>query len=88
MLGHLSIGDTWNTINNVDNRLGTAFGGVMVVLGSVLYTTYKYYQTLPLAGMILAPSAVWLSVASFLVYTIWQLNSEKVVFDKVSLFLY
>lgn len=77
MMAHLCIGDTWNTINNVDNRLGSAFGGVLFVWGSVLYTTYQYYLARPLAGLILAPSAVWLSVASFLVYSIWQLNKQK-----------
>lgn len=41
MMAHLSIGDTWNTINNVDNRLGSAFGGVLFVWGSVVYTTYQ-----------------------------------------------
>lgn len=84
IMAHLSIGDTWNTINNVENRLGTAFGGVLFVWGSVLYTVYKYYKTAPLAGYILAPSAVWLSVASFLVFSIWRLNYKE--FNSPSIF--
>ena len=74
---HLSIGDTWNTINNVEGRLGTAFGGVVFVLASVLYAVNAYFHVSQLAGFILAPSAVWLSIATFLVYSIWQLNKEK-----------
>ena len=77
MMAHLSIGDTWNTINNVEQRLGTAFFGVLFVLLSVIVTVFKYYETLPLAGKLLAPSAVWLSVASLLVFTIWRLNFEN-----------
>jgi benzodiazapine receptor len=83
IMAHLSIGDTWNTINNVENRLGTAFGGVLFVWGSVMYTVYKYYKTLPLAGYILAPSALWLTVASYLVFSIWRLNYTKFNFPSV-----
>ena len=77
MMAHLSIGDTWNTINNVEQRLGTAFFGVLFVLGSVIATVGKYYEALPLAGKVLAPSAVWLSVATVLVFSIWRLNFEN-----------
>lgn len=80
---HLSIGDTWNTINNVEGRLGTAFLGVLFVLASVLYTTYRYFIVLPLAGYIMAPTCLWLSIATMLVYSIWRLNYEG--FNKPSL---
>lgn len=75
LMVHLSIGDTWNTINNVEKRLGTAVLGVSFVWASALYATNLYYKTLPLAGKILFPSCVWLSVASLLVYSIWRMNS-------------
>eukprot|EP01038_Epipyxis_sp_PR26KG_P010788 gene10788-14485_t len=74
---HLSIGDTWNTINNVDNRLGTAALGVLFVLASAFYATYTYYKQLPIAGIILAPSCVWLSVATALVFSIWRVNMKN-----------
>ena len=50
--GHLSIGDTWNTVNNVEKRLGTATLGVFFVWASAVYTTLLYYETLPLAGKV------------------------------------
>jgi len=74
---HLSIGDTWNTINNVEQRLGTSFLGVLFVWGSVIATIYQYFQILPTAGWILLPSGIWLSIAVALVYSIWQLNFEN-----------
>jgi tryptophan-rich sensory protein len=80
---HLCVGDTWNTINNVEKRLGTAVLGVLFVLASVFNATYLYYKTLPLAGKILAPSCVWLSVATFLIFSIWRLNNQ--IFDRPSL---
>ena len=33
-----------------------------------------YYEAAPLAGLILAPSAVWISIASVLTWTIWKIN--------------
>jgi len=76
MMFHLSIGDTWNTINNVDKRPGAAVSGVLFVAASVYTTVFTYYQCVPLAGLILAPSAVWISVAAFLVVTLWKLNYD------------
>jgi tryptophan-rich sensory protein len=83
--GHLSIGDTWNTVNNVEKRLGTAVLGVSFVWLSALITTYLYYKTNIGAGKILFPMNIWLSVASLLVYSIWKLNS-KYLNDRPSLF--
>jgi len=74
---HLSIGDTWNTINNVEKRLGTASFGVLFVLLSVYLTTYEYYKIFPMAGYILSPSCLWLSIATVLVFTIWKINYIK-----------
>lgn len=74
MFLHLSIGDTWNTVNNVERRLGTSAAGVYFVLLSVIATTYLYYTTLPLAGYVLAPSVIWLTIATLLVNTIYKMN--------------
>jgi tryptophan-rich sensory protein len=71
---HLAIGDTWNTINNVERRLGTSALCVLFVLGSVMAVVREYALVLPLAGQIIAPSAAWLTVATALVWSIWRLN--------------
>lgn len=73
---HLSIGDTWNTINNVERRLGAAVPGVLSVWLSVLFAVYCYNQALPTAGTILAPTAVWITVAAALVTDTWRINNE------------
>ena len=72
---HLCIGDTWNTINNVENRLGTSVVGAAFVLFSVLNAILAYHKALPLAGYILAPSGLWLIIANCLIYSIWKVNS-------------
>ena len=74
MLAHLSIGDTWNSINNVEKRLGVACVGVSVVLLSVYNVVFQYLRVDRTAGILIAPSAVWISVATVLVWTIWNIN--------------
>ena len=74
MIAHLAVGDTWNSINNVEQRLGTAVIGVACVLVSVYNVVFQYYNVSHNAGYLIAPSAVWISIATFLVYTIWQIN--------------
>ncbi len=75
---HLALGDTWNTIFTVERRLGAAVP--VVIFGpwlSALIVTILYWQINPGAGIILAPSCVWLTVAAVLVLSIWQLNGKE-----------
>ncbi|MEL6442332.1 MAG: TspO/MBR family protein [Cyanobacteria bacterium J06621_8] len=75
---HLALGDTWNTIFTVERRLGAALP--VVILGpwlSAIIVTVLYWQISPKAGLILAPSCLWLTVAAVLVFSIWQLNDKE-----------
>jgi len=74
---HLCVGDTWNCVTNVERRLGTSSVGVLVVLASVYAVVGTYFQAAPLAGKLLAPSAVWISIASVLTWTIWSINEPR-----------
>lgn len=73
---HLSVGDTWNTINNVERRIGAAVPGVLCVWLSVLFATTQYFQADPFAGQLLAVTAVWITVAGTLIADTWRLNNE------------
>jgi len=72
---HLSIGDTWNCVNNVERRLGAAVPGVACVWISVLFTSTQYYTASPLAGQLLGLTAVWITVAGLLIADTWRVNS-------------
>jgi len=72
---HLCIGDTWNCITNVEARRGVSAVGVLVVLASVYTAVYKYARVLSAAGWVLAPSAVWISIATVLTWSIWKMNT-------------
>lgn len=74
MILHLSIGDTWNTITNVEKRLGVSAIGCVFVWMSVWNAIIRYYKTIPLAGKILSPSGVWISIATILTMSIWRMN--------------
>ncbi|EAZ92924.1 TspO/MBR family protein [Crocosphaera chwakensis] len=72
---HLALGDTWNTIFTVEGRLGVAVP--VVIMGpwlSAIVVTVFYWQTVLLAGLLLVPSVIWITVACVLVYSIWRLN--------------
>ena len=74
---HLCVGDTWNCITNVERRKGTSALGVLAVLASVYAVVAKYYSVVPAAGLVLAPSALWISIASVLTWTIWDMNERE-----------
>jgi len=82
---HLSLGDTWNTIFTVEGRLGAAVP--MVILGPlcpVIAVTISYYHTVPLAGWIILPSAVWLAIATALCISLWRLNGQEPLYPVVA----
>ncbi len=51
--------------------------GVFLVWLSVVNAVRLYNQTLPLAAKVLLPSAVWISIANVLVFSIWRLNGSE-----------
>jgi translocator protein len=73
---HLSIGDVWNTINNVERRYGTAVSGVVCVWLSNAHAAYQYWQIDPFAGKLLAAVNIWLTIATALVVATWRINPD------------
>jgi translocator protein len=75
---HLSVGDVWNTINNVERRYGAAVTGVVLVWLSNLHAAYQYWQVDPTAGQLLVAVNVWLTIAATLVAATWRINPDPV----------
>jgi translocator protein len=75
---HLSVGDVWNTINNVERRYGTAVTGVVLVWLSNLHAAYQYWQVDPTAGQLLTAVNVWLTIAATLVAATWRINPDPI----------
>lgn len=73
-----AIGDTWNYVTNTQARLGTsALGVTTFVLPSAFAAVAMYYATNPIAGLTLLPMAIWLTVATVLCWSIWDLNGKQ-----------
>ena len=72
---HLSIGDTWNTINNAERRLGAAVPGVFCVWLSVINAARVYGEADPTAGLCLAATSVWITVAGLLIFDTYRVNN-------------
>jgi len=75
-VAHLSIGDTWNYVNNVEKRRGTAVAGVACVWASAVMVCRCYFGVSIQAGWTIFPLCVWLTIASALIYSIWDLNGR------------
>jgi tryptophan-rich sensory protein len=73
---HLSIGDVWNTINNVERRYGASVTGVALVWMSKALAALAYYRALPWAGILLSLPLLWLTVAFALIAATWRLNPD------------
>ena len=72
---HLCVGDTWNTVNNVERRTGAAVPGVVLVWLTTLYAAKQFYDVSPVAGGLLGLTAVWITVAGALVADTWRINN-------------
>mmetsp|Transcript_7387 Transcript_7387/g.10488 ORF Transcript_7387/g.10488 Transcript_7387/m.10488 type:complete len:314 (+) Transcript_7387:144-1085(+) len=71
---HLSMGDVWNTINNVEKRYGAAVPSVLIVSALAANAAYQYYQVDEFAGSLLGGTLLWFTVASTLIADTWRLN--------------
>ena len=57
--------------------VATGLTHLCAVLASVYNVVYQYWSVTPTAGVLIAPSAVWITVATVLVYTIWKINPRE-----------
>jgi len=80
---HLSIGDVWNSINNVERRYGTSVLGVICVWISAVFAAWQFSKVNLLAGKLLSLKLLWLTIASSLVTRTWQINPNPIT-GKVS----
>ena len=55
-------------------NVGRSAVGVLFVLSSAWFAIYQYYSVLPTAGFVLMPLGIWLSIATALVWSIWDIN--------------
>eukprot|EP00980_Cylindrotheca_fusiformis_P004700 scaffold993_cov110-Cylindrotheca_fusiformis.AAC.10 len=83
---HLSTGDVWNTINNTEQRYGTAVPSILLVSATAANAAFQYSQVDPFAGKLLSATLLWFAVASTLIADTWRLNPDSVTGEKDPLY--
>lgn len=53
-----------------------AFADVVVLWALIVATLFEFWRVRPLAGALLVPYLLWVSFASVLNYSVWQLNPQ------------
>ena len=73
-LVQLAANALWSWLFFAWHRGGTAFAEVLVLWLLIVATLAAFWRVRALAGALLVPYLLWVSFASALTYTTWQLN--------------
>lgn len=71
---HLVFNALWSILFFGLKNPGLAFAEIIVLLILIVVTTVLFWKINPAAGALMIPYIAWVSFATFLNYTIWQLN--------------
>lgn len=80
---HFCVGNLWNTVNNVERRLGVS---VILLYGlwfTKAYASYQFYLVDPLAGRLLSLTLGWLTAAAALETNTWLINPDPDIGNKI-----
>ena len=64
----------WSPLFFGAKRIDLALAVIALLLVLIVVTIYRFYQVNRLAGLLLVPYLAWVSFATVLNATIWQLN--------------
>lgn len=72
--GHLVLNTLWSIIFFGLNNPFFAFVEIVILWISILITAFLFFRIKKIAGILFIPYIVWVSFASVLNFSIWQLN--------------
>jgi len=70
----LALNALWSVLFFGLKNPGLAFAEILILLVFIIATTILFWKINTWAGVLLVPYLAWASFATFLNYTIWQLN--------------
>lgn len=73
---HLCVGNLWNTVNNVERRLGVSVVLLCSLWLTKAFAALQFYKVEPLAGKLLALTLTWITAAAALATRTWQINPD------------
>jgi translocator protein len=76
LMAHLSVGNLWNTVNNIERRLGPSVILLYALAFTKAATALVFYKVTPLAGKLLALTMTWLTAAAVLETQTWRINPD------------
>jgi tryptophan-rich sensory protein len=76
-LVQLILNGAWSWIFFGMHQPGLAFAEILVLWTMILVTMIAFLRVSTTAGMLLLPYLAWVSFATFLNYSIWQLNRNN-----------
>ena len=75
-LVQLALNALWSWLFFGWHRGALAFANILVLWVLIAATLVAFWRSRPLAGALLAPYLLWVSFASVLNYSVWQLNTQ------------
>jgi translocator protein len=75
-LVQLALNALWSWLFFGWHRGALAFADIVVLWALIIATVVLFWRIRPLAGALLVPYFLWVSFASALNYSVWQLNSR------------
>ena len=72
----LLLNSAWSAIFFGLKRMGLAMIEVGLLWIAIVLQGIIFFQIVPLAGMLVIPYVIWVSIAAFLNFTVWRLNPE------------
>lgn len=75
-LAQLAPNALWSWLFFAWHRGALAFADIIVLWALILATVFVFWRIRPLAGALLVPYLLWVSFATALNYSVWQLNPQ------------
>lgn len=77
LMFHLCVASLWNTINNVERRLGVSVIVLYLMWLSKAYAAYEFWRIDKISGQLLAATLTWLTAAAALETNTWLINPDS-----------
>jgi translocator protein len=75
-LVQLALNALWSWLFFGWHRGALAFADILVLWGLIIATVISFWRIRPLAGALIVPYLLWVSFATALNYSVWQLNPQ------------
>ena len=75
-LGQLVLNGLWSWLFFAGHQGALAFADIVLLWILIVFTLISFWRVRPIAGVLLIPYLLWVSFASALNYSIWQLNPQ------------